>query len=469
MYHRNQLKQRWRPFPQLFNSTFHAGVIQNVTVCLHCESCVDLPIPPQLPPPSLPSSSTATATLHHRPFLVSFHFHFHCHCHCRCCCCCHCRCRCCCRCRCHCRCRCRCHCRCRHCHGKFFCSLPRQRRPICQWWQVPPPCQYLQSCLCHGWGAPSLPILGQVPLPHQCPSWGGMALWLLVAVAVVVCCCCCHCWHHCLHVSCCHCLSTNVAHFLVFCIFSCTQKLVNVDDAYVAGQNVMGRANQRLGKLLPGLPKDRRFHAFFGVSAQVSTGAWNMMEDQNVSPPPISSSFIFCGHLHLCEHILQTTPLSHVCWGEWPQDNKRVCVAIHPVTFCVEQNSGKPFVWLFLVDDSFWLNWYVFQSFALRFNLITGRWEMSAMTISFWLTEPAFETNWAIWRIFGASSSKKVVFGTRWVCASWQETFAGGAGLMPQVSGMTIWFPKTVYYWCWSLERGVRRIGTGFHPSWSSL
>ena len=71
-----------------------------------------------------------------------------------------------------------------------------------------------------------------------------------------------------------------------FCFqFSCTQKQVTVDDAYVNGQKVMRRASQKLGKLLPGLPKDRRFCAFFGLLAQVSIPAWNMMEDKNVLPP----------------------------------------------------------------------------------------------------------------------------------------------------------------------------------------
>ncbi len=43
-----------------------------------------------------------------------------------------------------------------------------------------------------------------------------------------------------------------------------------VADAYTTGQKVMGQANQKLGKLLMGLPEDLRFCGFFGVLAEVS-------------------------------------------------------------------------------------------------------------------------------------------------------------------------------------------------------
>jgi hypothetical protein len=99
---------------------------------------------------------------------------------------------------------------------------------------------------------------------------------------------------------------------LLCCMFFCTRNQVTVEEAYVAGQKVMGRANRR--KLLSSSPEDLRFRAFFGVSAQVAVTAWSMME-VHVFSPSIPSSSIFCGHLHLCEHIPQTTPLSHVCWG----------------------------------------------------------------------------------------------------------------------------------------------------------
>jgi hypothetical protein len=68
-------------------------------------------------------------------------------------------------------------------------------------------------------------------------------------------------------------------------VLFCTRKQVTVANAYATGQKVMGRANLRLGKLLPGSPEDLRFHAFFGVSAQVSVTAWDMMENHSVLPP----------------------------------------------------------------------------------------------------------------------------------------------------------------------------------------
>jgi hypothetical protein len=60
---------------------------------------------------------------------------------------------------------------------------------------------------------------------------------------------------------------------------------VTVDEAYVYGQQVMGRADRRLGKLIVGSPEDRRFRAFFGVSAEVSVEAWRMMADHGWLPP----------------------------------------------------------------------------------------------------------------------------------------------------------------------------------------
>jgi hypothetical protein len=59
-------------------------------------------------------------------------------------------------------------------------------------------------------------------------------------------------------------------------MFFCTRNQVPVEEAYIAGQKVMGRANRRLGKLLSGSPEDLRFRAFFGVSAQVAVTAWSV-------------------------------------------------------------------------------------------------------------------------------------------------------------------------------------------------
>jgi hypothetical protein len=101
----------------------------------------------------------------------------------------------------------------------------------------------------------------------------------------------------------------NFLQFLLCRMFFCNRKQVTVNNAYVHGQKVVGRANQRLGKLLVGLPEDLHFRAIFGVSAEVAVEAWEMMVDHSCLPPNPSSSII-CGQLHLlCKRTLQTTPL----------------------------------------------------------------------------------------------------------------------------------------------------------------
>ncbi len=67
-------------------------------------------------------------------------------------------------------------------------------------------------------------------------------------------------------------------------LVSCKHKQT-IEAGYVYGQKAMGRENLKLGKLLPGSPKDRCFRAFFGVLAQVSITAWTMMEEENFLPP----------------------------------------------------------------------------------------------------------------------------------------------------------------------------------------
>ena len=86
------------------------------------------------------------------------------------------------------------------------------------------------------------------------------------------------------------------------------------------------------------------------------------------------------------------------------------------------------------------------------------------MTACFQWTEPTSRSRWATRSLFGATSSRRVVFVMRWGCASWRETFAGGVGLMPRGSGTTWLFSGTVYNWCWSLESGARRIGATKAP-----
>ncbi len=68
-------------------------------------------------------------------------------------------------------------------------------------------------------------------------------------------------------------------------MFFCDRKPVTVNNPYVHGQKVIGRVNQRLGKLLVGLPEDLRFCVFFGVSAEVAVESWKMMADHSCLPP----------------------------------------------------------------------------------------------------------------------------------------------------------------------------------------
>jgi hypothetical protein len=77
----------------------------------------------------------------------------------------------------------------------------------------------------------------------------------------------------------------NLLEVLLCCLFFCNRKQVTVDASHVHGQKVMGQANQRLGKLLVGLPKSLHFCAFFGVSAVVAVEAWEMMADHSCLPP----------------------------------------------------------------------------------------------------------------------------------------------------------------------------------------
>ena len=66
------------------------------------------------------------------------------------------------------------------------------------------------------------------------------------------------------------------------CFFTTFQ--VTVNNTNLEGQVVMGRADKRLGKLLPGSPKDLRFRGYFGISAKVAVMAWDMMDEHDCLP-----------------------------------------------------------------------------------------------------------------------------------------------------------------------------------------
>ncbi len=128
-----------------------------------------------------------------------------------------------------------------------------------------------------------------------------------------------------------------------------------------------------------------------------------------------------------------------------------------------------PFIRSFFALNTFMVNWLLYLVllnelsltflFDFRFNLKTGRRETLEMTVCFWLMQSTSGLRWATQSLFGATSSRRVVYIMRWGCASWRETFAGQVGLMYRVSGMTCQFSGTLWYPCWSLGSGVRWIG----------
>ena len=61
--------------------------------------------------------------------------------------------------------------------------------------------------------------------------------------------------------------------------------------------------------------------------------------------------------------------------------------------------------------------------------------------------------------VFGVTSSRRAVCGMRWRSASRRGASAGGAGHMPQESGMTSLFSGMGWSGCWSGGDGARRIG----------
>jgi hypothetical protein len=90
----------------------------------------------------------------------------------------------------------------------------------------------------------------------------------------------------------------------------------------------MGCTSTRLGKLLPGLPKDIRFHGSFGVSAELAKTTWELMEEHGLRPP--DSDFL---HFLWALAFMQTYPpnintLSCVLGGH---DPKTISKNIWPV------------------------------------------------------------------------------------------------------------------------------------------
>ena len=94
---------------------------------------------------------------------------------------------------------------------------------------------------------------------------------------------------------------------------------MTVTNAYATGQEVMGRANLRLGKLLLGSPEDLRFCGFFGVSAQVLVTAWDMMENHSVLLPTPKSVHFLWAFTFMRMYPPNNNTLSRVLGGHEPK------------------------------------------------------------------------------------------------------------------------------------------------------
>jgi hypothetical protein len=76
----------------------------------------------------------------------------------------------------------------------------------------------------------------------------------------------------------------------------------------------------------------------------------------------------------------------------------------------------------------------------LRFYLKTGRNTTLETTVCFLLMALIFALQWAGARVFTPTNLRRVVFDMRLVCASTQDTFAGGVVRMRPGYGMMVQF-----------------------------
>lgn len=167
--------------------------------------------------------------------------------------------------------------------------------------------------------------------------------------------------------------------------------MVTVANAYATGQKVMGRANLRLGKLLPGSPEDLRFRAFFGVSAQVSVTAWDMMENHSVLPPTPEFLHFLWALAFMRTYPANDTTLSSLLGGRDPK-------------------TMSKYMWPF-IRSIFALNEWLIQ-FENRKKGDVG----NDCLLSVDGTD--FRIAMGYSKPFGATSSRRVVFVMRWGCAS---------------------------------------------------
>ncbi len=117
-------------------------------------------------------------------------------------------------------------------------------------------------------------------------------------------CCCCHRHRRCRHrrpcctsssplpspllqvAGCCHCHQDN-NFFTVFVISHVFLQLQTGDRRHHLCPRTEGDGlgKPKAWEVLMGLPKDLCFHVFFGVSAEVTVEAWEMMADHSCLPP----------------------------------------------------------------------------------------------------------------------------------------------------------------------------------------
>ncbi len=118
----------------------------------------------------------------------------------------------------------------------------------------------------------------------------------------------------------CNCFQDNksLTVFDISCAFY-ARKQVAVADAYTTVQKVMVWTNQRLGKLLPGSPEDLRFCGSFGVLAEVSVTAWDMMENHSVLPPTSKFLHFLWALAFICTYPANNTTLSSLLGGSNPK------------------------------------------------------------------------------------------------------------------------------------------------------
>ena len=81
-----------------------------------------------------------------------------------------------------------------------------------------------------------------------------------------------------------------------------------------------------------------------------------------------------------------------------------------------------------------------FLHFMLRFDLKTGRNTTLETTVCFLLMALIFALQWAGARVFIPTNLTRAVFDMRLVCASKQETFAGGVVHMHPRYGIMVQF-----------------------------